>query len=240
MTASDVITLVDSYEPNAYPEDTKALWLRECEGKIYSEIFLQQPAGLGWRSELDAYNFKNSELSLPAAHDKIYQRYLQAMIHYANGEYDRYAASMQMFNAAWHELVLWFAGDFDISDRVRNPRITLPIKPDGESRVLLTVPERCALAALRLVVKKPCTGDLETVGNFWTGDPEQTLGTILQDYAAVGSYRLPMVLGDEGGTELGITTSAADGSGEACLTGVLCSAEERFLWSRWKLRLPWA
>lgn len=117
MKVAECIALVDSYESNAYPIETKARWLRECEGKVWTELFLMQPIGFAWGSP---YDYLQEELSIPAPYNKLYPDYLQAKIHYANGEYDRYANSMQMFNQDWHELVVWFGQDYDSSDRHRN------------------------------------------------------------------------------------------------------------------------
>ena len=113
MTVSDCITYIDSIEPNAYTAEQKAMWLSECEGKVYTELFLVQPyefSPVVWDADADR------TLAIPAPYDRLYPRYLQAMIHYANGEYDRYAASMQVFNAAWGEFVRWFSRTYNPAD----------------------------------------------------------------------------------------------------------------------------
>ena len=38
-----------------------------------------------------------------------YAPYLEAKIDYANGEYEKYQNSMQMFNSFWGEFLRWFA-----------------------------------------------------------------------------------------------------------------------------------
>ena len=40
---------------------------------------------------------------------KLYAPYLEAKIDYANGEYNKYQNSMQMFNSFWGEFMRWFA-----------------------------------------------------------------------------------------------------------------------------------
>jgi len=117
MKVGECIALVDSYEPNAYPAETKARWLRECEGKVYTELFLMQPIGFSWGSP---YDYLQEELAIPAPYNKIYPAYLRAMIHYANAEPDRYNMDIQLFNQSWHELCVWFGQDYDSSDRHRN------------------------------------------------------------------------------------------------------------------------
>ncbi len=124
MKAAECIALVDSYEPNAYPIETKARWLRECEGKVWTDLFLMQPIGFAWGSP---YDFLQEELSIPAPYNKVYPDYLQAKIHYANGEYDRYANSMAMFNDAWEDLNIWFGHDYNAADWHRNPMVQCEI-----------------------------------------------------------------------------------------------------------------
>jgi len=237
MTILECIQYVDSIEPNAYNGEHKCRWLRECEGKVYTQLFLQQPVGFSVNrmSEIILY-----ELAVPAPYNKIYPRYLQAMIHYANGEYDRYANSMQLFNEAWSELVRWFGQDYDISDRVRNRRVTVRITETvsgyfGDSPTLLTVPERCAFVAGRVVVKQPFAppgenpNNYEITGNVWFGDPNSSVGRTFIDLSSRGSSGIKMLIGDVGGTDIGFTASTVS-EGEAYLTGILCVPDEQRFW----------
>lgn len=54
------------------------------------------------------YDGKDIELLVNPPHDKLYRSYLTAMIDYANGEYDKYQNTMQMFNEHYNEFVRWF------------------------------------------------------------------------------------------------------------------------------------
>lgn len=152
MTIQDVIDQVDSIEPNAYNNAQKAAWINECEGKVYTQLFLVQP-----------YEYKTvtQQLALPAPYDRMYSRYLQAMIHYADGEYNRYQNSYAMFNEVWAEANRWFGGDFDVTDRLRNQKIMVPLN-GLISNVGFTadvpifdIPEGCAIVAGRITVKYP-------------------------------------------------------------------------------------
>ena len=154
MTVHDCIQYIDSIEPNAYSPAQKTRWISECEGKVYTGLFLMQP-----------YEFvpvvydaeKDRTLAIPAPYDSLYPQYLQAMIHYANGEYDRYAASMSLFNQSWAMLARWFGGDYDVTDRRRNRRVTLPLTGEYGTVNRLAVPEGCALAGGRVVVRTAYT-----------------------------------------------------------------------------------
>lgn len=231
MTYLECIQYVDSIVPNAYNSEHKCRWLRECEGKVYTQLFLQQPVGFSVTrmSEIIGY-----DLAIPAPYNKIYPLYLEAMIHYADAEPDRYNMSMQLFNEAWHELCVWFGQDYDISDRARNRRITVRFGGQDETGAfaikLLTVPERCAFVAGRIVIEMPFIGgdpdDPQNVtGTVWFREnANEVTGTI--KFYKTGSYGIKMLLGDIGGTDLGVNIDALDG--EAYLTGILCQPEEQF------------
>lgn len=117
MTYLECIQYIDSIEPNAYNAGDKCRWLREIEGRIWTELFLLQPIGFSVEHMTDNIM---QELSIPAPYNKVYWHYLRAMIHYANAEPDRYNMDIQLFNQSWHELVVWFGQDYDSSDRHRN------------------------------------------------------------------------------------------------------------------------
>lgn len=155
MTVQECINYIDSIEPNAYTETQKAGWLSECEGKVYTALFLVQPYEFTPITAADSRT-----LALPAPYDRMYPRYLQAMIHYANGEYDRYANSMAVFNEVWAEANRWFGGDYDVTDRLRNKRFTAEISPELGDQVVMEIPEGCAVVAGRIVVEQefPRTG----------------------------------------------------------------------------------
>ena len=231
MKVRDCITLVDGFMPNAYDTNLKARWVRECEGKVYTQLFLQQPIGFPWGSPSD---YLQEELAVPAPYNQIYQLYLEAMIHYHNGEPDRYNMTMSLFNQTWHELCVWFGQDYDISDRARNQSVTVRFggqtEDEGDySGTLLTVPERCAFVAGRIVVKTPFIGGdplapQSITGVVWYRDPDNEItGDI--DFYELGTTPIKMLLGDVGGTDIGIIIGALDG--EAYLTGVLCYPEEQ-------------
>lgn len=301
MTVNNCIAYIDSIEPNAYTAAQKAMWISECEGKVYTDLFLLQP------NEFTPVVYdadKDRTLALPAPYDRLYPRYLQAMIHYANGEYDRYANSMAAFNEVWGGLHRWFGANYDVSDRRRNRRVEATITGSLEaSQTILTVPQGCALAGGRIVVKKGYTRtsteyvldevieqgtyvnfkttagwysfipnlDLpvgtefstpagEPEGDIWARIPGQTVpvafpyivgyldgGIELPDTAVMqvtfgdipaaevnleepGSYPIPMLIADRGGTELKLVTGSAtwQDDGEILFTARLLVPDEEF------------
>mgnify|MGYP006978482747 CR=1 FL=1 len=105
-TLKSVIEYVDEIKPNAFSNEAKTQWLNECEGLVQTEVLLLADA------ELVSYSYdtdKDKELLVKHPHVKIYWAYLTAMIDFANGEYNKYQNTMQMFNAFFGEYMRWFA-----------------------------------------------------------------------------------------------------------------------------------
>lgn len=112
-TLKSVIDYVDEIKPNAFSNEAKTKWLNECEGLVQTEVLL-------WASEeIITYQYgadKDKELLAQPPHDKIYWAYLTAMIDFANGEYNKYQNTMQMFNSFFGEFMRWFALNYRPAD----------------------------------------------------------------------------------------------------------------------------
>lgn len=106
MTLSDVISSVDEIKPNAFSNETKTKWLNEVEGMVQTEIFLMTTVGC---IQYDYEKDKDTVLLVNPPHDKLYVPYLEAKIDYANGEYEKYQNTMQMFNSFYSEFMRWYA-----------------------------------------------------------------------------------------------------------------------------------
>lgn len=109
----EVIEQVDETKPNAFSNEQKVRWINECEGMVQTDILLWAP------EEIITYDWekdKKTELLAQPPHDKIYGAYLTAMIDYANGEYDKYSNTSQMFNAHYGEFMRWFAQNYRPAD----------------------------------------------------------------------------------------------------------------------------
>lgn len=212
MTVQDVIDYVDSIEPNAYNNAQKARWVNECEGKVFTQLFLVQP-----------YEFKSATqaVALPAPYDRMYPRYLQAMIHYANGEYDRYANSMAVFNEVWAEANRWFGGDYDVTDRLRNRRFEGTVTQELGDQVILEIPEGCAVAAGRILVS-PAFQDAAASAVLWHNDPDNIVASA--DLNTGGATPLPMITGGK----LGITLQDTDSQSTITLTGYLLIPDQEW------------
>lgn len=113
MTVSQVIQAVDEVKPNAFSNEEKTRWLNEVEGMVQTEVLLFAS------EEVIAYSYeqdKDAELLVQPPHDKLYPAYLEARVDYANGEYEKYQNTMQMFNAFFGEFIRWFALTYSPAD----------------------------------------------------------------------------------------------------------------------------
>ena len=113
MVLSQCILMADDIKPNAYSEDIKTAWLNECEGAVQTEVLLRTP------DTIVTYSYETDHdavLLVRPPHDKLYLYYLTAMIDFANGEYDKYQNSMQMFNAAFGSFMRWYAQRYRPAD----------------------------------------------------------------------------------------------------------------------------
>nr|DAM35827.1 MAG TPA: hypothetical protein [Caudoviricetes sp.] len=104
MIIQKLLALADEVKPNALSTDLKIQYINECEGLIQTEVMLL-PAG-----EIvtyDADDLEKSTLVRPP-HDKLYLVYLEAMIDYTNGEYNRYANTIALFDSYMREYHRWY------------------------------------------------------------------------------------------------------------------------------------
>ncbi len=296
MTILECIHKVDAIEPNDYTNEQKARWVWECEGKLWNQVFLMQ-AG-----EFQPEEGTDATLSLPVPYDRVYPLYLQAMIHYANGEYDRYANSMAVFNGAWGEVHRWIGGSFDVSNLWRNKRMEAEIDPAAGDQAVMTIPQGCALVGVRLALLTPFgrqyptlvqteimysgTYCLEVDGSWshfelgtalpagtrfwligtslyyqvpsqqpqtallidgkegteldfsiraqlWVNDPTMPVG-LPAPLDERKSTPEPMLIGDIGGTEIGVTLGPGswDTEGKLILSGRMLVSDEAALWPK--------
>lgn len=106
MKLNEVIRMVDDIKPNAFGDEAKTAWINECEGMVQTQIMLIAPADIiQYEYDKDA---ETELLALPP-HNKIYWAYLTAMVDFANGEYNKYQNTMQVFNAYFGEYMRWYA-----------------------------------------------------------------------------------------------------------------------------------
>ena len=114
MTIRELLDYIDDVRPNAFTEAQKLLWLNELEARIQRDVFLS--------GEAVQYRLPEDEDAAPLLnppHDAVYRYWLEAMTDYANGEYNKYQNTMQMFNAQWNAFASWFAETYRPADGYR-------------------------------------------------------------------------------------------------------------------------
>lgn len=95
MTAGRVLTQVDSLLPNAYTREEKLEWLRQAENTVIREVL--QPV---LRAELPVPEDMDEDtvLAAKAPYDRLYALYVQAQIHYADGDTVRCDNALTLWN----------------------------------------------------------------------------------------------------------------------------------------------
>lgn len=127
MKIKEVIGYVDDIKPNAFSEKTKMMWLSALEGRIAADVFLMdhdELVQLKYRYPEDL----DTELLVEHPHDELYISYLQAKVDEANGEYEKYQNTMQVFNSLYNNFVCWFARTYDPAQGYHKIRL----KEEGE------------------------------------------------------------------------------------------------------------
>lgn len=104
MKACDVIRRVDELRPNGFEEERKLEWVGELEGRILTEV-LELPPEKAAEKEIKYPEDMERELLVKWPYDAMYVQWLTAKMDFANGEYDKYANSMQTFNDTYGNMV---------------------------------------------------------------------------------------------------------------------------------------
>lgn len=108
-----VISYVDAIKPNAFDEGAKVQWINEAEGYIQTEVMM---LALEDVVQYDPAVHMDAELLVKPPHDKLYAVYLCAMVDFANGEYDKYSNTMQMYNEFLREYIKWYTRTYRPAD----------------------------------------------------------------------------------------------------------------------------
>ena len=90
--AKEVLARVDALLPNGYTEAEKLRWLAQAEGFVLREI----RGAEGALPEMA----KETELTAETPYDEMYRYYVEAQVHYANGETVRYNNAAAQWNNA--------------------------------------------------------------------------------------------------------------------------------------------
>lgn len=103
MTIMEAISRTDGLKQNTFSNSDKVVWLNKVDGMVKCLIIDKHEGGEavtfeGYTDETPM----DTELLVPAPFDTLYQRWLEAQIDLANVEYDKYNASISLFNTEYH------------------------------------------------------------------------------------------------------------------------------------------
>lgn len=99
MTIIEAIDKIDASKPNTYEQVEKIRWLSNLEWTIKREIIDTHEGGE--KIEFNGYTEDTpieTQLIVPAPYDELYIKWLEAQIDYANGEFNKFNASIAMYN----------------------------------------------------------------------------------------------------------------------------------------------
>lgn len=102
MTLQNAIARTDTLKYNTYEPAEKIAWLSKLDWMIKKNIIDTHEGGEAvFFGGYDADTDTRTELLAPAPYDEVYLRWLEAQIDLANGEIDKYNASIMLFNAEY-------------------------------------------------------------------------------------------------------------------------------------------
>ena len=102
MTIREALDRTDNLVHNIYSRGEKIAWLSGLDLEV-KQLILDAPAGAA-RTPFAGYTELTPDtmvLLVPAPYDDAYLKFLEAQIHYHNGEYDKYNNAMAMFRTVY-------------------------------------------------------------------------------------------------------------------------------------------
>lgn len=109
MKINEAINRLDALKSNTYTQSEKIEWLSRLDSMVKRQILDAYDGSSavsfsGYTEDTDP----QTELLVPAPFDEIYLRWLEAQIHYHNGEYDKYNNAIMMFNTSFEAYADWY------------------------------------------------------------------------------------------------------------------------------------
>lgn len=100
MTIREAIDRLDARIANTFTNADKIVWLSTAESIVCTTVFNN---GSMSYEDVDI----DTTLLVPKPFDEMYLYYLEAMIHYYNGENDRYNTAITMYNKFLEDFAAW-------------------------------------------------------------------------------------------------------------------------------------
>lgn len=99
MTIQEAIGRIDSLMHNTYSDHDKRKWLSNVDGQIKLQLVDTHDGASG--TPFRPYGDQDALLLAEPPFDAMYLHYLQAQMHYHNGEFDRYNNAIAMFQSCF-------------------------------------------------------------------------------------------------------------------------------------------
>jgi hypothetical protein len=104
MKINEAINGIDTLNHNTYSEPEKVKWLSRVDWMVKKHVIdTHEGAEDVTFTGYDDMTDLKTELLVPAPHDELYLRWMEAQIHYHNGEYGKYNNAVEMFNTAFED-----------------------------------------------------------------------------------------------------------------------------------------
>lgn len=120
-TFREIIQRADENKPNAFSDRQKFTWLVTLDGRVAADVLLMDIREIR-QLERKYPQDMDAEPLVSYPHQDIYDAWLEAKIDAANGEYDKYQNSMELYNAAYGDFVRWFASSYHPAQGYRGGR----------------------------------------------------------------------------------------------------------------------
>ncbi len=103
MTLKQAIHTADRAWPNSCALEEKCRWLTLLDWRVMGEILQNCEGELPAYDGYDPQGLSDPILLIPNSHRDVYHYWLEAQLHYANGELERYNNAIRNFNTAYRE-----------------------------------------------------------------------------------------------------------------------------------------
>lgn len=102
MKIIEAINRIDALMQNTYTQTDKVQWLSRLDWMVKRHIIdTHEGAEEVSFADYDDNTDINTEMLIPAPYDDVYLRWLEAQIHYYNGDYEEYNNAIEVYNEAY-------------------------------------------------------------------------------------------------------------------------------------------
>lgn len=109
MKIIEAINRIDDLIHNTYSQPNKVEWLSRLDTMVKKQIIDTHEGSENVSfTGYDAYTPLDTVLLVPAPYDDVYPKWIEAQIHYYNGEYDKYNNAIIMFNTAFESYAAYY------------------------------------------------------------------------------------------------------------------------------------